>query len=560
LDRSVRVWDLIAGGEGRLFFGHTDSVLSVAFSSDGKQLAGGGANGEIRVWHTATGRETALIRQARGIGALAFSPDGGRLFAVNAKGHRNGGTPSECRVWEIAAGQEVHTLEGHMGTAWSVAFSPDSKLLASSGDNTVRVWDPGQRRLLKTLEGHTRQVYGIAFSPNGKQIASASSDKTVKIWDVVTGHNVLTLKGHAASVWNVAFHPTAARIASASEDCTVKIWDTLTGQEIRTFQRDIKELAEFRFATVAFSPDGRLLVGVGDDDLAWIWNADTGEKLATLKGHEGSVWHATFSKDGSLLATSSTDGTVKIWDVSTRHLQRTIQGSSTFMSSAFSPDSQRLATTGGGGKDHPVKLWDLTNGQELLTLQGGTNIVMFSPDGHYLAAAGHDGKVRLWDARPIAPDHEGARDYNDQAWLMATRFEDHLRDPGRAVQLAQMAVDLAPTEGNFWNTLGIAKYRAGKWTSAIEALTRSMELLKGQMESFNTLFLAMACWKLDDKEKARQWYDRAVQWMEENKEQLEGNNQWQEELGRFRAEAAELLGIKDEKPHDIDTKDTKVKP
>jgi hypothetical protein len=55
----------------------------------------------------------------------------------------------------------------------------------------------------------------------------------------------------------------------------------------------------------------------------------------------------------------------------------------------------------------------------------------------------------------------------------------------------------------------------------------------------------MAHWRLGEKEKARRWYDRAVRWMEKHKDPSQGNNEWPEELRRFRAEAAELLGMKE---------------
>jgi tetratricopeptide (TPR) repeat protein len=145
---------------------------------------------------------------------------------------------------------------------------------------------------------------------------------------------------------------------------------------------------------------------------------------------------------------------------------------------------------------------------------------------------------------------------NNVTWFLANCPEPRYRDPARAVELAEAAVKLAPKEGNHWNTLGVAQYRAGKWKSAIESLTKSMELLKGQWESYNTLFLAMAHWQLGEKEKARQWYARGAQWMEKNQEALKKHER-EQEVVRFCAEAAELLGIKDEKPQHQVTKDTK---
>ena len=103
------------------------------------------------------------------------------------------------------------------------------------------------------------------------------------------------------------------------------------------------------------------------------------------------------------------------------------------------------------------------------------------------------------------------------------------------MELARKAVWLVPKSGVFWNTLGVALYRAGDGRQAIAALTRSMELRKGG-DSFDWFFLAMAHRRIDEPDEARRWYDRAVQWMKKNQAQ-------NEELRRFRAEAAGVLGL-----------------
>ena len=126
---------------------------------------------------------------------------------------------------------------------------------------------------------------------------------------------------------------------------------------------------------------------------------------------------------------------------------------------------------------------------------------------------------------------------NALAWLLATCPEPKVRDPRRAVETAKKAVQLAPTEGAYWNTLGAAHYQAGAWKAAVEALMKSVQLRKGG-DSFDFFFLAMAHWQLNEKDKARAWYDQAVAWMDKNSPQ-------DEELKRFRAEAAVLLGTKE---------------
>jgi uncharacterized protein HemY len=110
-----------------------------------------------------------------------------------------------------------------------------------------------------------------------------------------------------------------------------------------------------------------------------------------------------------------------------------------------------------------------------------------------------------------------------------------VRDPAEAVEHARRAVDLAPQQGGFYNTLGVAQYRAGDWQGAVDALGRSMELAGGG-SAFDWFFLAMAHWQLGQQDLAREWFEKAVLWMDERQPD-------NEELGRFRAEAEELLGL-----------------
>jgi serine/threonine protein kinase/Flp pilus assembly protein TadD len=138
----------------------------------------------------------------------------------------------------------------------------------------------------------------------------------------------------------------------------------------------------------------------------------------------------------------------------------------------------------------------------------------------------------LREAVPRLPDDAGA--YSQLAWFLATTAHPRLRDAAQAVTLAERAVELAPEEGLHWNTLGAARYRAGDWSGAMEALNKSVELRDGG-DAYDWLFLAMAHWQLGDRNEARRWYNEAIEWVEEKKP-------LDEQLQRFRAEAAELMG------------------
>jgi tetratricopeptide (TPR) repeat protein len=130
---------------------------------------------------------------------------------------------------------------------------------------------------------------------------------------------------------------------------------------------------------------------------------------------------------------------------------------------------------------------------------------------------------------------DDAQLYNHLARLLATCPDLKLRDAGQAVANAKKSVDLAPGDGGCWNTLGIAQYRNGDWKAAVAALNKSVQLRKGGASS-EFFFLAMAHWQLNEKVKARDWYDQAVSWMDKH-------NPQDKDLKRFREEATALLGL-----------------
>ena len=182
------------------------------------------------------------------------------------------------------------------------------------------------------------------------------------------------------------------------------------------------------------------------------------------------------------------------------------------------------------GEQHPDTLGSTGNLAKLLRMQG------------YLEPLCklHEQTLQLRRSE-LGDEHPATlSSFNELAWLLVTCSDKNLRDPQRAVALASEAVQSASDCGAFWNTLGVAHYRAADRKAAIEALQKSMELTSGG-NSGDFFFLAMAHWQLGEKEEAQRWYGQAVKWMDENKPD-------DEELRRFRAEAAALLEITDTAP------------
>ncbi|MBD2535023.1 trypsin-like peptidase domain-containing protein [Nostoc flagelliforme FACHB-838] len=296
---------------------HSNYVIrSVAFSPDGKTLASGSSNKTIKIWNVATGQEITTLKdkedsdtvmsvlQGNSVVSVAFSPDGKTLASGSLDG--------TIKIWNVRTGQEITTLQGHSSSVRSVAFSPDGKTLAS-GDwrRTIKIWNVGTGQEITKLQGHSDYVESVAFSPDGITLASGSKDGTIKIWNVRTGQEITTLKGHSSYVLSVTFSPDGKTLASGSTDKTIKIWNVTAGQEITTLQGHSRYVQ-----SVTFSPDGKTLASGSWDGTIKIWNVRTGQEITTLQGHSSYVLSVTFSPDGKTLASGSKDETIKIWQLS----------------------------------------------------------------------------------------------------------------------------------------------------------------------------------------------------------------------------------------------------
>ena len=233
-DRTVKLWDLeVPNGDAlteQRTIPLTQGAMCIAFSPEGRLLAIGQGGG-IAIYDPTTGKEVYPFKRTLApVPGLAFGPDG-RLYS-------SGASDPTLKVWDAAGEKPLLTIPHEISANNSVAVSPDGRLIASGGPveegntQTVQIWDAQTGAVLKKpLKGHRGHLWTVAFSPDSRYLASGSWDSTVKVWDLkaLDSAEPITLPGHSGYIYSVAFSPDGRRLASASgyaDHGEVKVWDT----------------------------------------------------------------------------------------------------------------------------------------------------------------------------------------------------------------------------------------------------------------------------------------------------------------------------------------------
>ncbi len=349
-DNSAGVWNKEIGEALPSPIKNRSRVTSAEFSPDGKRIVTASRDKTARVWDAQTGQPlTEPMAHGHWVNSAHFSPDGKRIVTASRD--------KTARVWDAQSGQPLTEALQHSNSVASAEFSPDGKRIVTASEDGARVWDAQTGQPLTELmtygqsasEDGTRLWSGSRsahFSPDGKRIVTASGFGA-RVWDAQTGQPVAEPVTHGHWVNSANFSPDGKAFVTASQDKTARVWDAQTGQPLTEPLKHGGSLG-----SAQFSPDGKRIVTTSYDATARVWDARSGQPLTEPLKHNQGVESAQFSSDGKRIVTAAWDETARVWDAQTGQPLTEPLKLAGVGAAHFDPDGKRIVAASG-------RVWDL---------------------------------------------------------------------------------------------------------------------------------------------------------------------------------------------------------
>jgi WD40 repeat protein len=316
-----------------------DPIFAVALTRDG-QFAACGRGNRIDVYHVPSSRLIARLADEKLavagltntahrdlVNSLAFNPESTLLASAAYR---------EVKLWRRPRNVEKFSFDA-ADAILSFAISPDRKWLAAATAHQIALYELPSGRLARTFTGHSNDVASLKFSPDSTRVCSGSSDKTLRVWTVSDGNLAATVETPSA-INAVVWLADGRQIASAGADGLVSLWSPggRRGEPQSSQQKEqgllpamelVKELKGHDGAVIALDvfADGKQLLSGGADGTLRQWKIEDGSIVRELK-HDGAVTALAVRPDGKRFASAGTNGIAKLWNAEDGKLVAELKG------------------------------------------------------------------------------------------------------------------------------------------------------------------------------------------------------------------------------------------
>lgn len=358
------LWDLRRGKQIRAWTGPKGLSAHLLLSPDGHTLACG-EPGATRLSDLLTGKELRRLPGPKGLGAtLAFSADG-RLLASSDRGDH------ALELWDLATGKEVRRWGRETPDyPWSLAFSPDGKVLAAGGTGgTIRLWEVVTGKEIRPTGDGPHWISAAALSPHGETLPTGDPEGSLQLWDARTGRRLAQLPGTGEPITHLAFGPKGRQLSAAGRG-GARVLEVPSGRVVRRLSLDSET------APAALSDDGRILAAYRSAPReTQFYDLVAGKPLGRIRDEKYLV----------LCYTLSPDGASAVVDASLVPLDQVKPGQTTVLYGV------------GSQLEFRMDVWNVATGKKTFSIPGRDPPVAFSPDGRWLAWGDGRGKLLLED-------------------------------------------------------------------------------------------------------------------------------------------------------------------